>query len=60
MIAYIALHYGLLLMLHVQICQYIFVFSPRPPLPKSVLWSEEEACLVIQAFWQGYKVSALG
>ena len=40
------------------VSKYVFVFSPRPPLPKSVLWSEEEACLVIQAFWQGYKVSA--
>jgi len=37
----------------------VSVFSPRPPLPKSVLWTEEEACLIIQAFWQGYKVSLI-
>ncbi|CAI9723483.1 domain-containing k-like [Octopus vulgaris] len=28
----------------------------RVALPKSLLWSDEEACIVIQSFWRGYKV----
>jgi len=30
--------------------------NPRKPLPKSLVWTEEEATLKIQAFFRGYKV----
>ena len=29
---------------------------PRAPLPKSLLWSEEEAALIIQSFYRAYRV----
>lgn len=29
---------------------------PRAPLPKSLLWNEEEAALIIQSFYRGYRI----
>jgi hypothetical protein len=33
-----------------------FQLYPRAPLPKSLLWSEEEAALIIQSFYRGYRI----
>jgi len=30
--------------------------NPRPPLPLSLVWTEEEAVVVIQSFWRGHVV----
>ncbi|XP_025095674.1 IQ domain-containing protein K-like [Pomacea canaliculata] len=30
--------------------------NPRPPLPLSLVWTEDEAALVIQSRWRGYQV----
>lgn len=36
---------------------HLFIhFSPRPPLPLSLVWTEDEAALVIQSRWRGYQV----
>lgn len=29
---------------------------PRAPLPKSLIWTEEEAALIIQSYYRGYRV----
>ena len=34
----------------------IYIYSPRPPLPKSLIWTEEEAAAKILAFYRGYLV----
>ncbi|XP_057311968.1 IQ domain-containing protein K-like [Hydractinia symbiolongicarpus] len=36
--------------------QEILKRKPRPPLPLSLVWSEEEAATVIQSGWRGYIV----
>ena len=33
-----------------------FSTSPRPPLPMSLIWTEEEAALIIQSHWRGFLV----
>jgi hypothetical protein len=37
-----------------------FETYPRAPLPKSLLWSEEEAALIIQSFYRGYRIRRQG
>lgn len=34
----------------------ILARNPRPPLPLSLQWTENEAAVVLQAFWKGYVV----
>ena len=29
---------------------------PRAPLPKSLVWTEDEAALIIQSFYRGYRI----
>ena len=35
---------------------YMIPFSPRPPLPLSATLTEDEARLILQAAYRGYKV----
>ncbi|XP_070580115.1 IQ domain-containing protein K-like [Ptychodera flava] len=36
--------------------QKILAENPRPPLPLSLIWTEEEAAIVIQSFYRGYRI----
>ena len=41
-----------------QYMLFYFIFSsPRPPLPLSLIWTEEEATQIIQNYWRGFLVS---
>ncbi|XP_072733811.1 IQ domain-containing protein K isoform X6 [Ciconia boyciana] len=39
-------------------CDFLteWLYNPRPPIPLSLLLSEEEASIVIQSFWRGYRL----
>ena len=46
-------------LLHYTCLIIFFICSPRPPLPLSLVWNEEEATQKIQAFYRGYQVICL-
>ncbi|XP_038619764.1 IQ domain-containing protein K isoform X3 [Tachyglossus aculeatus] len=39
-------------------CDFLteWLYNPRPPVPLSLLLSEEAAALIIQSFWWGYRI----
>ena len=38
---------------------YFLFDRPRLPIPLSLIWSEEEATLVIQSHWRGFLVNLI-
>lgn len=36
--------------------QIWIIYSPRPPLPLSLIWNESDASLIIQSWFRGYKI----
>lgn len=43
----------------VKFYQCFMCRSPRPPLPLSLVWTEEEAAVILQSAWRGHLVRVL-